>query len=134
LAGFGQAQVPARTVQQARAQRFFQLRHVLAGHWRGDRQALGGGDEAAGVHHFPEHAQTGQTIHHDFLAGNEPMNRSLSISLAEISRLAAKEQSMSNTTQTTHTTQRLPTYFISHGGGPWPWMKKEMGHTYDKLE
>ena len=30
--------------------------------------------------------------------------------------------------------QRLPTYFISHGGGPWPWMKKEMGPTYDKLE
>lgn len=29
---------------------------------------------------------------------------------------------------------RLPTYFISHGGGPWPWMKKEMGHAYDKLE
>lgn len=28
----------------------------------------------------------------------------------------------------------LPTYFISHGGGPWPWMKKEMGHTYDRLE
>jgi aromatic ring-opening dioxygenase catalytic subunit (LigB family) len=30
-------------------------------------------------------------------------------------------------------TSRLPTYFISHGGGPWPWMKKEMGATYDKL-
>ena len=29
---------------------------------------------------------------------------------------------------------RLPTYFISHGGGPWPWMKKEMGPTYDQLE
>jgi aromatic ring-opening dioxygenase catalytic subunit (LigB family) len=28
----------------------------------------------------------------------------------------------------------LPTYFISHGGGPWPWMKKEMGHAYDQLE
>ncbi len=32
------------------------------------------------------------------------------------------------------TTSRLPTYFISHGGGPWPWMKKEMGATYDQLE
>ena len=31
-------------------------------------------------------------------------------------------------------TNRLPTYFISHGGGPWPWMKKEMGPIYDKLE
>ena len=31
------------------------------------------------------------------------------------------------------TTSRLPTYFISHGGGPWPWMKKEMGATYDQL-
>ena len=28
----------------------------------------------------------------------------------------------------------LPTYFISHGGGPWPWMKKEMGDTYARLE
>ncbi len=36
---------------------------------------------------------------------------------------------MSNTTH-----PRLPTYFISHGGGPWPWMKKEMGPTYDRLE
>lgn len=33
-----------------------------------------------------------------------------------------------------HHTPRLPTYFISHGGGPWPWMKKEMGPTYAKLE
>ena len=31
-------------------------------------------------------------------------------------------------------TTRLPTYFISHGGGPWPWMKKEMGNTYAQLE
>ncbi|RST52025.1 DODA-type extradiol aromatic ring-opening family dioxygenase [Variovorax sp. DXTD-1] len=30
-------------------------------------------------------------------------------------------------------TSRLPTYFISHGGGPWPWMKKEMGGVYDQL-
>ncbi len=28
----------------------------------------------------------------------------------------------------------LPTYFISHGGGPWPWMKREMGNTYARLE
>ncbi|RYF77294.1 MAG: dioxygenase [Comamonadaceae bacterium] len=33
-----------------------------------------------------------------------------------------------------HPTPRLPTYFISHGGGPWPWMKAEMGDTYAKLE
>lgn len=37
-----------------------------------------------------------------------------------------------NTTSTTNS--RLPTYFISHGGGPWPWMKAEMGDTYAKLE
>ncbi len=30
--------------------------------------------------------------------------------------------------------QRLPTYFLSHGGGPWPWMKKERGAAYDQLE
>jgi aromatic ring-opening dioxygenase catalytic subunit (LigB family) len=31
-------------------------------------------------------------------------------------------------------TARLPTYFISHGGGPWPWMKEQMGGAYDRLE
>ncbi len=30
-------------------------------------------------------------------------------------------------------TKKLPTYFISHGGGPWPWLKKEMPF-FDKLE
>jgi aromatic ring-opening dioxygenase catalytic subunit (LigB family) len=29
---------------------------------------------------------------------------------------------------------RLPTYFVSHGGGPWPWMKDQYHGTYDKLE
>ncbi|MGN6526580.1 MAG: DODA-type extradiol aromatic ring-opening family dioxygenase [Burkholderiaceae bacterium] len=29
---------------------------------------------------------------------------------------------------------RLPTYFISHGGGPWPWMKAQLGGAYDRLE
>jgi aromatic ring-opening dioxygenase catalytic subunit (LigB family) len=28
----------------------------------------------------------------------------------------------------------LPTYFVSHGGGPWPYMKEELGHQYDRLE
>lgn len=28
----------------------------------------------------------------------------------------------------------LPTYFISHGGGPWPWMKHEQGGAFDQLE
>ena len=28
----------------------------------------------------------------------------------------------------------LPTYFVSHGGGPWPFMKAQYGATYDKLE
>jgi aromatic ring-opening dioxygenase catalytic subunit (LigB family) len=28
----------------------------------------------------------------------------------------------------------LPTYFVSHGGGPWPFMKQQYGTTYDKLE
>ncbi|WP_229455361.1 class III extradiol ring-cleavage dioxygenase [Massilia sp. KIM] len=27
----------------------------------------------------------------------------------------------------------LPTYFVSHGGGPWPWMKEQVGPAYDKL-
>ena len=29
---------------------------------------------------------------------------------------------------------RLPTYFISHGGGPWPWLKAQMPGVYDALE
>jgi len=29
---------------------------------------------------------------------------------------------------------RLPTYFVSHGGGPWPWMKDQFGSAMDKLE
>jgi aromatic ring-opening dioxygenase catalytic subunit (LigB family) len=29
---------------------------------------------------------------------------------------------------------RLPTYFVSHGGGPWPWMKEQYGAAYDRLE
>lgn len=31
-------------------------------------------------------------------------------------------------------TRKLPTYFISHGGGPWPWLKREMPGVYDELE
>lgn len=27
----------------------------------------------------------------------------------------------------------LPTFFISHGGGPWPWMKDDTGGVYDML-
>ena len=27
----------------------------------------------------------------------------------------------------------LPTYFVSHGGGPWPWMKEQAGGAYDRL-
>ena len=32
------------------------------------------------------------------------------------------------------TQTRLPTYFLSHGGGPWPWLKDERGAMYDQLE
>lgn len=28
----------------------------------------------------------------------------------------------------------FPTYFVSHGGGPWPFMKSEYGQIYAKLE
>lgn len=30
-------------------------------------------------------------------------------------------------------TMRFPTFFISHGGGPWPWMMDEWHGTYDRL-
>lgn len=29
---------------------------------------------------------------------------------------------------------RLPTYFISHGGGPWPWIKDQMPSDMSRLE
>jgi aromatic ring-opening dioxygenase catalytic subunit (LigB family) len=29
---------------------------------------------------------------------------------------------------------RLPTYYLSHGGGPWPWMKDQAGGLFDRLE
>jgi len=59
------------------------------------------------------------------------MHRSLSISFQEMSTV---DPTLSRSIELTHdNTSRLPTYFISHGGGPWPWMKKEMGATYDQL-
>jgi len=30
--------------------------------------------------------------------------------------------------------QRLPTYYLSHGGGPWPYMEDAMRRRFDKLE
>lgn len=30
-------------------------------------------------------------------------------------------------------TTRMPVYFISHGGGPWPWLRNEMGPIFDNL-
>ncbi len=32
------------------------------------------------------------------------------------------------------TTPALPTFFISHGGGPWPWMEDQLGGRYDGLK
>ena len=29
---------------------------------------------------------------------------------------------------------RLPTYFVSHGGGPWPWLDGPIRKAYDKLD
>jgi len=29
---------------------------------------------------------------------------------------------------------KLPTYFLSHGGGPWPFMMDQVGHLYGKLD
>ena len=29
---------------------------------------------------------------------------------------------------------RLPTYFVSHGGGPWPWIEGEFRRNFDTLE
>lgn len=31
------------------------------------------------------------------------------------------------------TPPRLPTYYLSHGGGPWPWMAGRMGWNFDRL-
>jgi aromatic ring-opening dioxygenase catalytic subunit (LigB family) len=29
---------------------------------------------------------------------------------------------------------KMPVYFLSHGGGPWPWMRQEMPGVWDKLD
>ncbi|HEX8233909.1 MAG TPA: class III extradiol ring-cleavage dioxygenase [Caulobacteraceae bacterium] len=29
---------------------------------------------------------------------------------------------------------RIPTYFVSHGGGPWPWLEGDFRRQFDKLE
>jgi aromatic ring-opening dioxygenase catalytic subunit (LigB family) len=29
---------------------------------------------------------------------------------------------------------RLPTYYLSHGGGPWPWLKQQANGAFDRLE
>ncbi len=29
---------------------------------------------------------------------------------------------------------RMPTFYLSHGGGPWPWMKDRFGPMFDTLE
>eukprot|EP01032_Pedospumella_encystans_P036202 gene36202-40953_t len=50
------------------------------------------------------------------------MNRSLSISSQEISTVAATPSIQGSNDMTHDNPNRLPTYFISHGGGPWPWM------------
>lgn len=34
----------------------------------------------------------------------------------------------------TQTADRLPTFFLNHGGGPWPWMDGPMRRAYDQLE
>jgi aromatic ring-opening dioxygenase catalytic subunit (LigB family) len=31
-------------------------------------------------------------------------------------------------------TNRLPTFFISHGGGPWPWLDGDFRRQFDRLE
>ncbi len=35
---------------------------------------------------------------------------------------------------TTTATTALPTYFLSHGGGPWPFMMDQVGHLYQQLD
>lgn len=35
--------------------------------------------------------------------------------------------------KTAMTSERLPTYFISHGGGPWPWMEGDTRADYSRL-
>ena len=32
------------------------------------------------------------------------------------------------------TGKRLPTYFLSHGGGPWPWLQGDFRRQFDRLE
>ncbi|MEE3720028.1 class III extradiol ring-cleavage dioxygenase, partial [Tumidithrix elongata RA019] len=36
--------------------------------------------------------------------------------------------------RTIMTVDIIPTYFVSHGGGPWPYMKEQYGNLFDRLE
>jgi aromatic ring-opening dioxygenase catalytic subunit (LigB family) len=39
-----------------------------------------------------------------------------------------------NPSSASTTATRMPTYFISHGGGPWPWLMDQMPGVWNKLE
>src|SRR5471032_897268 len=43
-------------------------------------------------------------------------------------------RSLSMSANNTNNSQALPTYFLSHGGGPWPFMMDQVGHMYGQLD
>lgn len=64
LAGFGQGQAPGGAVQQARLQVRLQVGDQPRYLRGGQVQGLGGGSEAAAVHHPGEHAHALQCVHY----------------------------------------------------------------------
>ena len=65
-AGFGEAQVARRPVEQAHAQLAFEIRDVLARHRGRDIEPFGGLHEASRLDDFAKHPQAGQRIHRSF--------------------------------------------------------------------
>jgi len=63
-AGFGQGHFAAQAVEQAHVQLLFQASDAFADRWLGQKQALAGTREAAGLGNGNERAEVGQV--HDF--------------------------------------------------------------------
>ena len=71
-------------------------------------------------------------------AASLPLNSSLaSFHIMDINSVPSTSQSKALTTDAETSlppvSQRQPTFFLSHGGGPWPWMMTTGDSTYDHL-
>ena len=62
------------------------------------------------------------------------MCRAAEVQVGDQTRHPAGSARPSPSERDTQMTTRLPTYFISHGGGPWPYMDGPFRRAFDRLE